>query len=70
MHVLRLIWYFLFNPFRINCFLADCSDLLKLNQTLTTGVYEVSPWNNSTKTQVYCDMDTEGGGWTVCCLSL
>jgi len=49
---------------------ADCSDLLKINSSLPTGVYEVTTWNTSTKARVYCDMDTEGGGWTVLCLLL
>ena len=44
---------------------ADCSDLLALNSTFPTDVYEVSTWNTSTKALVFCDMTTEGGGWTV-----
>jgi len=46
-------------------FTADCSDLLTFNITLPTGVYEAITWNSSTRVLLYCDMLTEGGGWTV-----
>ena len=56
------------NYFSFYHFQADCSDLLKFNSTWPTGVYEVSTWRTSTKARVYCDMETNGGGWTVCSL--
>jgi len=28
-------------------------------------VYEAETWNSSTKTLLFCDMATKGGGWTV-----
>ncbi|XP_035689774.1 angiopoietin-2-like [Branchiostoma floridae] len=41
----------------------DCADLYEEGST-TSGVYCIT-LQNSTRVGVYCDMDTDGGGWTV-----
>ena len=47
----------------ISSFFSDCSDLLKSGHT-QSGLYSVNPDGRGHFT-VYCDMRTDGGGWTV-----
>nr|XP_054923500.1 techylectin-5A-like isoform X2 [Dermacentor andersoni] len=55
----------LFSDIRSNMRPRHCADLLRAGQT-TSGLYDIFIGKNDVKGKVvYCDMDTDGGGWTV-----
>ena len=42
----------------------DCQDFMNMRNT-TSGVYHVTPEGTFRGYDVYCDMETDGGGWLV-----
>ena len=44
---------------------ADCADIVHRYPTIPSGVYSIKLAGTGQMKQVWCDMDTDGGGWTV-----
>ncbi|KAF1373436.1 hypothetical protein PFLUV_G00238840 [Perca fluviatilis] len=43
----------------------DCSDIYNNDNSRPSGVYTIYPIGATSAVQVYCDMDSQGGRWTV-----
>ncbi|XP_071961760.1 fibrinogen-like protein A [Antedon mediterranea] len=43
----------------------DCTDILESNSEATSGAYMINIHDGGEPFRVYCDMDTDGGGWTI-----
>jgi hypothetical protein len=44
---------------------TDCTDVKRNFPSATSGQHEIKLWKSRKTLTVVCDMDTEGGGWTV-----
>ncbi|XP_024120784.1 microfibril-associated glycoprotein 4 [Oryzias melastigma] len=56
-------------PMLASCFVRylpeDCMDIHNQDKTLKSGVFTIYPSGSTSAVEVYCDMETDGGGWTV-----
>ncbi|KAM9313892.1 microfibril-associated glycoprotein 4-like isoform 1-T1 [Pholidichthys leucotaenia] len=53
------------NPYSKSYQSIDCDDIYRHDNTSASGVYTIYPGGPTTPLHVYCDMDTDGGRWTV-----
>ncbi|KAM9314867.1 microfibril-associated glycoprotein 4-like [Pholidichthys leucotaenia] len=53
------------NPYSRSYLPIDCDDIYRHDNTSASGVYTMYPGGPTTPLHVYCDMDTDGGRWTV-----
>ena len=44
--------------------MESCSTILAHHPEATSGAYSIDPAGTGDSVQVYCDMETDGGGWT------
>ncbi|WAR28951.1 TEuncharacterized [Mya arenaria] len=44
---------------------ADCSKIRQNLGRVSSGVYHITTWKRNQNASVFCDMDTDQGGWTV-----
>jgi hypothetical protein len=45
--------------------MTDCDDWRLMGGATTDGIYRIDPGHGLAPFDVYCDMHSDGGGWTV-----
>lgn len=44
---------------------SDCYDILRMNPGKRSGIYWIKLWKSRKSLEVFCDLETDKGGWTV-----
>ena len=59
-----ILLLFLINAFKLTDVLSNCYDVSLAGNT-TSGIYNITVSGRAGKNEVYCDHETDGGGWLV-----
>ena len=59
-----ILLFFLINALKLTDILSNCLDV-SLAGNNESGIYEITVLGRDEKNKVYCDLETDGGGWLV-----